>query len=479
MQKSDFIKKTDWLWEIPRSFRPYMRVPARIYVSEEMLDQALQDKTMEQLISATSFPGIVNYAIAMPDAHQGYGVPIGFVGAINTKEGIISPSAVGFDINCGIRLLKSQYKKEEILPYLDRIATRMQAEIPSGLGKGRKIKLKISDIDKILKKGVPVLVEQGFGEESDIGNCESKGQLQEADPRCVSQRAKERGRGQVGTLGSGNHFAEIQMVEKIFDKEVAKIFGLFEEQVVIMIHTGSRGLGHQTCSDYLKIATAVMPRYNIKLPDRELACLPFQSPEGQRYFRAMSAAANYAWANRHMISHHTRKVWETILGKESKLDLLYDVAHNMAKIEKHDFDGKQTELLIHRKGATRAFPPNHSEIPEEYKTVGQPVLIPGTMGTASYVLAGIEESKESWHTVCHGAGRTMSRKSAIRNFPGQRVVEDLKNKGITVRYKNFRGIAEEAPGAYKDVDKVVEVVENAHLATKVARLIPLAVIKGE
>ncbi|HDM32087.1 MAG TPA: RtcB family protein [bacterium] len=303
--------------------------------------------------------------------------------------------------------------------------------------------------------------------------------MEMADASCVSRRAKERGRDQVGTLGSGNHFCEIQKVEEIFDEKVAKIFGLFKNQVVIMIHTGSRGLGHQNCTDYLRVLMPIYSKYGIKLPDRELCCVPFNSPEGKRFFKAMSAACNFAWANRHMIAHYARKAWEKVFGKGAKLKLLYDVAHNIAKIEEHEVDGKKMKLIVHRKGATRAFPPGHPELPEKYKETGQPVLIPGSMGTASYVLVGTEKSKEAWHTVCHGAGRTMSRRKAIRTISGHQVVRDLGKRGIIVKCWSMRGIAEEAPQAYKNVDEVVEVVDKANLAKKVVKLIPLAVIKGE
>ena len=342
----------------------------------------------------------------------------------------------------------------------------MQKEVPSGLGKGRQTKLSIDNLDKILKHGAKKLVEQGFGEEEDIKNCESNGFIEQADSSAVSEHAKNRGRDQVGTLGSGNHFLEIQKVEQIFDEETAKKFGLFKNQVVVMIHTGSRGLGHQIATDYIQVMMRAMPKYDINLPDRELACVPFKSKEGQRYFAAMSAGANYAWANRQMIAHYIRKTWKEILGEKTKLTAIYDVAHNIAKLEKYKVDGKEIELVVHRKGATRAFP-------------GQPVLIPGSMGTASYVLIGTEQGKDSWYSTCHGAGRTMSRSAATRSLSGQEIINQLKAKGILVKCYSMRGIAEEAPQAYKNIDEVVEVVHQAGLSKKVARLVPLAVIKGE
>jgi len=418
--------------------------------------------------------------MAMPDMHEGYGFPIGGVAAMETKNGVISPGGVGYDINCGMRLLKSDYQFKDIQPYLDKLAIGIQKEVPSGLGQGRQIKLDISALDKILAGGAKRLVEQGYGEEEDIENCESNGKLEEADPSVVSSHAKNRGRDQVGTLGSGNHFLEIQRVDKILDEKTAEIFGLFQDQVVIMIHTGSRGFGHQIATDHIRVMMGAMRKYGISLPDQELAACPFNSPEGQRYFAAMSCGANYAWANRQMIGHYIRKVWRDVLGeKSSPLTVLYDVAHNLAKIEKYKIGEKEIEVVVHRKGATRAFPPGHPEIPEIYRKVGQPVLIPGSMGTASYILVGTEESKEAWHTACHGAGRTMSRKAALRAVSGQEVVKKLGEKGILIKCWSMRGIAEEAPIAYKDIDEVVEVVHQAGLAKKVVRLVPLAVIKGE
>jgi len=477
ISKRDFKRLSEYLWEVPKSFRLDMQVPARIYASEKIL-QAVEERALNQLVNITTLPGIAKYAIGMPDIHSGYGPPIGGVGAMKLSEGIISPGFVGFDENCGVRLLKSEYTDKEIEAHLDELASEIQKEVPSGLGKGRRIKLSIEQIDKILEKGVPELVSQGYGEKEDVENCEGEGRMLEADASCISPRAKMRGRDQVGTLGSGNHFCELQKVEEIYEEKVAETFGLFKNQVVVMIHTGSRGLGHQNCTDYLKIVTRALPKYNIKLPDRELACVPFNSPEGQRFFKAMSAACNFAWSNRHMITFYVRKAWKSVLG-EGNLKLLYDVAHNIAKIEEHEVDGQRMKLIVHRKGATRAFPANHLDIPQKYRGVGQPVLIPGTMGTASYVCVGTEKSKEAWYTVNHGAGRTMSRHAAMREVRGEGVVKRLYQKGIIIKCKSIRGIAEEAPIAYKNIDEVVEVVHNAGLSKKVAKLIPLAVIKGE
>ncbi|MCL5004469.1 MAG: RtcB family protein, partial [Patescibacteria group bacterium] len=368
-----------------------------------------------------------------------------------------SPGAVGYDQNCGVRLLKSNIFIDEIKNHLDALATEIQRTVPSGLGRGHLQKLNVSELDKILENGAQEIVRRGFGEKQDIENCESNGKLDWADALEVSQIAKNRGRDQVGTLGSGNHFLEIQKVDKIYDKETAKKFGLFENQVVVMIHTGSRGLGHQIATDYIRLMVQVMPKYGIELPDRELACAPFNSAEGQRFFKAMACGANFAWANRQMITHYVRQVWDKALNGRG-LSVLYDVAHNIAKIENN--------LIVHRKGATRAFP-------------GQPVLIPGSMGTASYVLIGQESGKEAFYSSAHGAGRMMSRHQAIKTLSGKEIVENLRSKNIIVKCYSMRGIAEEAPQAYKNIDEVVEITHQAGLSKKVARLVPVAVIKGE
>jgi tRNA-splicing ligase RtcB len=480
ISKKDFKKISDWLWEIPKSFRTDMRVPARAYVSEKMLEESFKDRSLEQLVNVSTLPGIQKYALAMPDMHEGYGFSIGGVAAMRKSDGVISPGGVGYDINCGMRLLKSDYSEKDIKPYLENLATEIQKEVPSGLGRGRQIKLSIEQIDKILEGGAQRLVEQGYGEKEDLENCESGGRLPHADASTVSDHAKNRGRDQVGTLGSGNHFCELQKVAEIFDEKVAKVFGLFKDQIVIMIHTGSRGLGHQIATDYIRLMTRAMDKYGIRLPDRELAACPINSTEGQRYFLAMSCGANYAWANRQMIAYFVRKAWKTVLGeKTTPPAVLYDVAHNIAKIEKHNINREAVEVVLHRKGATRAFPPGHPEIPERHREVGQVVLIPGSMGTASYVLVGTKEGEEAFFSTCHGAGRTMSRHEAMRRVSGQEVVNKLESKGIVVRCWSLRGIAEEAPMAYKNIDEVVEVVHNVGLSKKVAKLVPLAVIKGE
>lgn len=479
ISKGDFKKINDNLWEIPKSFRSDMRVPARVYISEKMLEESFKDRSFEQLINISTLPGIQRYALAMPDIHEGYASPIGGVAAIRDSDGVISPGVCGYDINCGMRLLKSNHNEKEIRPYLEKLAEEIQKEVPSGLGQGRQVKLSLGQIDKILNEGTHALLKQGYGEDDDIENCEAGGRLDWADSSVVSSRAKDRSRDQIGTLGSGNHFLEIQKIEKIFDEETAKSFGLFENQVVLMIHTGSRALGHQVCTDYLKIMIPEMQEYGIKVPDKEFACVPFNSSLGQRYFKAMAAAANFAWSNRYMIAHYSRQAWKKVLGEEEKLELLYDVAHNIIKKERYTIEGKETEVIVHRKGATRAFPPGHQEIPEKYRKVGQPVLIPGSMGTASYILAGTEKGEESFFSVSHGAGRTMSRHQAVRTISGQKVIKSLKSKSIIIKCWSMEGIAEESPLAYKNIDEVVEVIHDAGLSKKVARLVPLAVIKGE
>lgn len=480
MIKKDLVKINDYLWEIPKGFRPDMRVPARLYVSEKMLEDVFRDRSLEQLVNVSTLPGIQKYALAMPDMHEGYASPIGGVAAIKISDGIISPGMCGYDINCGMKLLKSGYLEKDIKPHLEKLASEIQREVPSGLGRGRQIKFSIEQIDRLLEGGAEYLVKRGYGEKQDVQNCEAGGKLDWADASVVLTQAKNRGRDQVGTLGSGNHFLEIQKVDEIFDTKTAEIFGLFKDQIVIMIHCGSRGLGHQVCTDYLRTMIPAMERYKIRVPDREFACVPFNSAEGQRYFGAMAAAANYGWANRQMIAHFVRKAWQNVLGeKATSLNTLYDVAHNIIKKEKYVIDGREIEVAVHRKGATRAFPPGHPEIPAKYQEAGQPVLIPGSMGTASYILAGAKQGEESFYSTCHGAGRAMSRHAAMRAVSGQEVVKNLEQKGIIVKCHSLRGIAEEAPLAYKNIDSVVEVVHQAGLSKKVARLVPLAVIKGE
>ena len=480
--KQDLKRIADYLYEIPKSYRPDMRVPARIYADEELLEATFRDRTLEQLVNTATLPGVVKYVLVMPDAHQGYGPPIGGVIATRYPDGIISPGAVGYDINCGVRLLLSELYAEEVKPYISDLITALFQTVPSGVGRGGPIKLSYSQIDKVLQEGARWAVKQGYGVEEDLEHLEEGGCLAGADPGAVSKRAKDRGRPQLGTLGSGNHFVEVQEVVEIYDEEVADAFGLFQGQLAIQIHTGSRGLGHQVCTDYVRAFQSAVAKYGIKLPDRELVCAPIDSPEGRQYFGAMASAANYGFANRQCITHFVRQAFERVLAgkvKNWELHTLYGVAHNIAKFETHIVDGEHIKLCVHRKGATRAFPPGHPDVPEAYRHVGQPVLIPGDMGTASYVLVGTQKAmEESFGTTCHGAGRLMSRRAAKRKIRGSELKEKLEAQGIQVRAGSMSGLAEEAPEAYKDVNRVVEVVHRAGLARKVAKLKPLAVMKG-
>jgi tRNA-splicing ligase RtcB len=465
-----------WTVEIPASAREDMLVPARIYVDEVLWERAIGDRTLEQLVNVATMPGITGWALAMPDAHEGYGFPVGGVAAFRAEDGVISPGGVGYDINCGVRLLASDLQVEEVRPRLDGLMTDLARAIPSGLGKGGQLGKARTDIDRILTEGCRYLAEIGMALPEDLERTEANGSFRRADPAKVSDKARERGAGQLGTIGSGNHFVEVQRVERILDQEAAAAMGLREDQLVILIHTGSRGVGHQVCTDYVRSMDAVMKRHGIQLPDRELACAPFHSKEGQAYFGAMCAAANFAFSNRQAITHSARNVFERALGDKGSLHLVYDVAHNMAKLEDH---GGGRQVVVHRKGATRAFGPENPETPEVYREVGQPVLIPGSMGTASYVLVGTDEALDrSFGSTCHGAGRAMSRTAAKKVKSGQDVRKELEGRGITVRCASTGELAEEAPYAYKDVDRVVDVVHHAGLARKVARLVPLGVIKG-
>ncbi len=468
------------VWEIPPTARPDMRVPARIYASEELLEQILRDRSLEQLMNVATLPGIQQAAIVMPDVHEGYGFPIGGIAAMDLEEGIISPGGIGYDINCGVRLLTSELSLQEVQPRLEQLAKALYKAVPSGVGRGGPLKLSVRQLDRVLEYGVQWALQEGYAEEADVDFIESGGRIPEADADAVSREAKERGRDQLGTMGAGNHFVEVGYVDKLFDEAVARTLGLRLHQIVVLIHTGSRGLGHQVATDYIRTMLAALPRYGIRLPDRELACAPLSSPEGQRYFRAMCAAANFAWANRQLITWEIRQAWREVLGEAGgKLRVLYDVAHNIAKIEQHTVQGHMRRVLVHRKGATRAFPPGHPETPRVYREVGQPVLIPGSMGTASYVLVGAPGSMEqTFGSTCHGAGRQMSRHAAKRTVNPDRLRMELQQQGIVVQAGSVRGLVEEAPVAYKDVGAVVQVVHTAGIARMVARLRPVAVIKG-
>lgn len=455
------------LWEIPKSFRSDMRVPARVYASEAMLHEIERDRSLEQLVNVATLPGIQTCALAMPDMHEGYGFPIGGVAAFDTKEGIISPGGIGYDINCGVRLLRTGISRGEAEPYLRDLGRTIFSEVPSGVGREGRLTLKGHDLDAVLLGGAGRMLELGYAEKDDIAHIESNGKLAGADPSLVSEQAKARGRDQLGTMGAGNHFVEVGYVEKILDRDAAEKLNLFQDQVTVLIHTGSRGLGHQVATDYIRIMNLAMPRYGITLPDRELACAPFSSKEGREYFAAMAAAANFAWANRQLITFEVREAFKRVWGKKiPELSVVYDVAHNIAKVEKYEIGGVRKEVIVHRKGATRAFP-------------GQPVLIPGSMGTASYVLVGTDSSlAESFGSSCHGAGRRMSRTQARKQTSASAIREELGAQGIVINAGSKRGLAEEAPLAYKDVDDVVNIIHEAGIAKKIVRLRPLAVIKG-
>lgn len=477
--KENLKKINDCLYEIPKNFRSDMRVPARIYTDEKLLTAILEDRSLEQAVNVATLPGILKYSLAMPDIHQGYGFPIGGVAAIKWKGGVISPGGVGYDINCGVRVLTSQLKKPDISKQAERLMDKLFEAIPSGVGSTGKLVVTKQELDNVLEQGIDWAIKKGFAKSEDKEHCEENGRIKYADPNKVSAQAKGRGQDQIGTLGSGNHFLELQFVSEIFDKDAAKVFGLFPNQILVMIHTGSRGLGHQICTDYIRILNKKIFEWKLDLPDRELIYAPLNSKEGQDYFSAMSAAANFAWANRQYLTYLARNVFKKELGKDTELKLLYDVAHNIAKKEMYVINGEKVEVCMHRKGATRAFGPGNKDIPEKYKKVGQPVIIPGSMGTASYILAGTKQAEEdTFGSVCHGAGRSMSRASAKRQVGGKQMKESLGRRGIMVRCASYSEIAEEAPEAYKDINEVVNVVVNAGLAKKVAKFLPIGVVKG-
>ena len=478
----DFQRKGPYLYEVPQEYREDMLVPARFYADEELLNDIKGDKSLNQLVNTATMPGIVKYALAMPDIHQGYGFPIGGVIATELPDGAISPGGVGYDINCGVRLLGTHLDQQEIEPYLDELASALNANCPSGVGKGGSIRLKGGELSKLLEEGAGWALGRGYALPQDLERTESNGCIPGADSTKVSQRAIKRGLGQVGTLGAGNHFIEVDRVDQVFDSDAADRMGLSPGRIVVQVHCGSRGFGHQVCTDYVRRFQKSVQSRGIRLPDRELVFAPLSSPEGQDYLAAMSAAANYAFANRQVLTYHIRRTFEEVLaGKVSNNHVyqIYDIAHNMAKIEQHEVDGQLKEVCVHRKGATRAFGPGSADVPEVYRDIGQPVLVPGSMGTASWVLLGTAGSMEmTFGSTCHGAGRTMSRRQAKRNIWGGDLLKQLEESGIHVRAGSLPGLAEEAPAAYKDVDRVVNVVHGAGIAKKVARIVPVAVIKG-
>ncbi|MBK7203674.1 RtcB family protein [Candidatus Amarolinea dominans] len=482
VMRKDIRQIRPYVYEVARNFRHDMRVPARFYADELILQQALNDDCLDQLINTATLPGIVGYALAMPDIHQGYGFPIGGVVATAGADGVISPGGVGFDINCGVRLLASHLDRQSVQPYLSALATELYKQVPSGAGEKGFVSLSVKELDEVLAQGSRWALKKGFARADDLENTEERGMMAGADPAHCSTRAKERGKSQLGTLGSGNHFAEVDEVAEIYDDEAAQAMGLFPGQIVVMIHCGSRGFGHQVCTDYVDMFQKVIHKYGIHLPDRQLVCAPLQSPEGQAYYAAMSCAANFAFANRQLLAHQVRQAFRTVLaGKVKNFDLfqVYDITHNMAKIEMHDVDGQRLQVCVHRKGATRAFGPGADVLPRDYQDIGQPVLVPGSMGTASYVLVGTAGSMaQTFGSSCHGAGRVMSRSAAKRLVQGGELRGHLQAQGIEVRAGSLAGLAEEAPSAYKDVDHVVDVVHNAGIARRVARLVPVAVVKG-
>lgn len=484
MSTSISLKKIGkYEWMIPKGAKSCMKVPSIIYADELLLEKMKQDLTLVQAANVACLPGIQKYSLVMPDGHQGYGFPIGGVAATDPEEdGIISPGGVGYDINCGVRLMRTELDVKDVRPRIKELIDELYHNIPSGLGSTGKVRVSISELDKVLAEGVEWAVNKGYGWADDPEYIEERGSWRLADPSRVSNRAKQRGAEQLGTLGSGNHFLEVQVVDKIYNPKIAKALGIeWEGQIMVMVHTGSRGLGHQVASDYLVIMERAMRRYGIRPPDRELASVPFNSREGQDYMKAMAAAANFAWTNRQLITYWTRESFQRVFHRDPDqlgMRIVYDVAHNIAKVEEYDVDGKRKKLVIHRKGATRAFPPGHPEIPKTYRDVGQPVLIPGSMGTASYVLIGVPDGIKSWYTAPHGAGRWMSRAAAKRAKSYSQVVAELSQKGIYIRASNKATVVEEMPEAYKDVDRVALVADAVGIAKLVARLRPIGVTKG-
>jgi tRNA-splicing ligase RtcB len=474
----------DNTWRIPQEYKPGMRVPGLVIADQDLLEKMRTDRTLDQCANVAHLPGIYKYAITLPDGHEGYGFPIGGVAATDYEEGVVSPGGVGYDINCGVRLLTTNMSEQDIRPKLADLASTIFNNVPSGLGSRRKdFHITSSEFDRLTSQGVQYIVERGFGWSADIQHCEEHGCMRNADPNKVSSNAKRRGSTQIGTLGSGNHFLEIQKVDKIYGPKVAKTFGItHENQVTVMIHCGSRGYGHQICSDYLRVMERAVHRYKIELPDRELACAPGTSTEAQDYYQAMACAVNFAFVNRQMIAHWVRQSFEKVFKKPADtfgLQLVYDVAHNIAKIEEHKINSHKRKVWVHRKGATRAFGPGSPDLPPNYKDVGQPVLIPGSMGTSSWVLVGTPRSMEvSFGSTAHGAGRMMSRSAAKRRYWGGEIKKALEQRGIVVRAASSVVLAEEADPAYKSVDRVTEVSDKVGIATRVARLLPVAVVKG-
>ncbi|NBD33017.1 MAG: RNA-splicing ligase RtcB [Cyanobacteria bacterium] len=482
IRKQDLHRLNDYLWEIPISFHPEMKIPVWIFADEELIEDALGDCSIIQAVNVSCLPGLVGHVALMPDVHQGYGMPIGGVMASKLPDGIISPGAVGYDINCGVRVLASQINYRSAIPYLHDLAKILYHNCPSGVGRGGSLPLSPTELNQVCQEGARWDLAHGYAIAEDLERTEEFGCLEGADPAQASKRAKQRGKDQLGTLGAGNHFLEVDVVEEIFDPEVATVMGLQQGCLAVQIHCGSRGFGHQICTDYVQELQKVVLNYGIKLPDRELVCAPLSSPEGEAYLAAMKAAANFAFANRQALAHHARRSFQSVFGSEAgeqPLRQIYDIAHNMAKIETHTIAGEELTVCVHRKGATRAFGPGFAGLPAEYRPFGQPVLVPGSMGTESWILLGTEANEAlSFGSSCHGAGRIMSRRQAKRTIRGDRLREQLEQEGIAVCAGSMPGLAEEAPQAYKNVNRVVETVSQAGIARKVARLHPVAVIKG-
>jgi len=481
--QGELIKIDDYRWQIPPSYKSGMRVPGLIYATEEMLKSIQEEQTPEQVANVAFLPGIVKFSFAMPDIHWGYGFPIGGVAAMDIKNGVVSPGGVGYDINCGVRLLRSNLSQAEVKTKINQLANELFNNIPSGLGSEGKIRVSQKEMEQLMVKGAAWAVEHGFGSQDDLDVTEEGGCVKGADPSKISERAIKRGMPQAGTLGSGNHFVEVQVVKEIFEPHIAEIMGINEVgQVLILIHSGSRGFGHQVCTDHLRVMEGAVSSYGIKLPDRQLACAPIQSKEGKDYLAAMACAANYAWVNRQCIAHWAREGFSKVFGKSAEelgIRQIYDVAHNIAKIETHTVDGKSLKVCVHRKGATRAFPAGHKDVPQRYKEIGQPVLIPGDMGRRSFVAVGTEKAmEETFGSTCHGAGRVLSRGAAKRSLKGRDVIRELQERGITIKAHSIPSLAEEASQAYKDVTEVVDVVHEAGICKKVAMAVPIGVIKG-
>ncbi len=481
--QGQLIKIDDYRWKIPENYKAGMRVPGLIYASKEMLDSIREEQTPEQVANVAFLPGIVGYSLAMPDIHWGYGFAIGGVAAMDINGGVVSPGGVGYDINCGVRLLRTNLSEAQVRPKLSQLINELFHNIPSGVGSEGKIRVDQKEMARLMVEGARWAVKRGFGYEEDLVATEEGGCLSGADPSKVSDKAIKRGLPQVGTLGSGNHFLEIQVVKQIFDSNVARVMGIIDVgQILVLIHTGSRGFGHQVCTDHLQVMEQAVSKYGIKLPDRQLACAPIDSPEGKAYLAAMACAANYAWANRQCIAHWVRESFAKVFGKSPEqlgMKQIYDVAHNIAKIEEHSVDGRVLKVCVHRKGATRAFPSGHKDVPQCYQKIGQPVLVPGDMGRCSFVAIGTERAmEESFGSTCHGAGRVLSRGAAKRGIRGTDVIRELESRGIVVKAESVSALAEEASEAYKDVTEVIDVVHRAGISKKVAMAMPIGVIKG-